>query len=128
MYFVWYLAPFRIKHTITKSTEIFFAPVKDRCFFDTRKPDPLTKIIRRIIRRRGSDIRFHKVDFSMKSTTKQVGTQTARYLENGPTHTLWNRAVESLGESREGRIQVYVPECSVKKKNSKSHNTRVPPL
>lgn len=66
------MALFRIKYIVTKSTEIFFAPVKGRCFFDTRKSGPLTKIIRKIIRRR-SDIRFHKVDFSMKSTTKQVG-------------------------------------------------------
>lgn len=94
------MARFRIKHCYEINRNLLCTCERKCCLFDTHKSDPLTKIIRRIIRR-GSDIRFHKVDFSMKSTTKQVGIQTARYLEDGPTHTLWNRAVESLGESRE---------------------------
>lgn len=105
---------------------------KTAAFFDTRKSDSLTKIIRSIIRH-GSDIRFHKVDFSMRSTTKQVSGRHSNSQvskERSYAHTMKSSCRKFEGIAR-ARIQVYIPGYSVKKKRKntpKSHNTRASPL
>jgi len=97
------------------SAETFFAPAKDAAF-DTRKFDPLTKIIRSIIPD-GSGIRFHKVDFSMRFAIKQVSgshnSQVSR--ERSYAHTMKSSCGKFGGIARE-RIQMYVFEFSMKKR------------